>query len=153
MKSTLTSTLPILLAMATRLSHSPTMKSILFIVSTDGSVGAFVVAALRHPGKTQNKPVCVQGQLSSWNEIVRILEGLQSTKYTVTYTSIADVEKMEAEAWSKGDPAAVRLNVRRCMGTGNAKLENVSNNLSPEANIQTDLESIAKKVLMKQGLL
>lgn len=129
------------------------MKSIQLKFKTDCSVGAFVVAVLRQPEKTHNKLICVQGQLSSWNEIVRILERLQSTKYTVTYTSIDDVEKKEAEAWSKGDPAAVRLNLRRCMGTGNAKLNNVNNDLFPEVKVQTDLETIAKKALTKQGLL
>lgn len=71
----------------------------------------------------------------------------------MTYTSIGDVEKKEAEAWSKGDPAAVRLNLRRCMGTGNAKLNDVNNDLFPEVKIQTDLKTIAKKALTKQGLL
>ena len=139
--------------MVTRLFHLPVMKSILLNFTADGSVGAFVVAVLRHPGKTHNKLICVQGQLSSWNEIVRILEGLQSTRYIVTHTSIADVEKKEAEARSKGDPAAVRLSLRRSMGTGNAKLNNVDNDLFPEVKVQTDLESIARKALAKQGLL
>jgi hypothetical protein len=120
---------------------------------TDYSVGNFVVAVLRHPAETHNQLVCVQGQLSSWNGIVEILEELQSTKYTVTYKSIADAEAMEEVAWRKGDPNAVRLNLRRCMGTGNAKLETVSNDLFPEFKATTDLKRIARKALIKQELL
>jgi len=116
-------------------------------------VGEFVVAVLQRPGETHNKLVCVQGQLSSWNEIVKILEGLQSRKYTVTYTSIAEVEEKETEAWKKGDPSAARLNLRRCMGTGNAKLDNVDNDLFPEFKATTSLENIARAALTKQGLL
>jgi hypothetical protein len=117
------------------------------------SVGAFVVAVIRKPAETQNKLICVQGQLSSWNEIVRILEGLQSTKYTVTYTSIAEAEVQEAKAWKNGDPSAFRLNLRRCIGTGNAKLNNVNNDLFPEVKVTTSLENSARKALTKQGLL
>jgi hypothetical protein len=95
----------------------------------------------------------VQGQRSSWNEIVRILENLQGTKYTVTYTSIAEVEEKEADGWKKGDPIAVRLNLRRCMGTGNAQLLNVNNDLFPEVKASTNLENVARKALTKQGLL
>lgn len=134
-------------------SHSPAMKSMTPAYGVDVSVGAFVVAVLRKPMETQNTLICVQGQLSSWNEIVRIMEGLQSRKYTVTYESIAEVEAREAEAWKKGDPSAVRLNLRRCMGTGNAKLNNVNNDLFPEVKVTTSLENIARKALTKQGLL
>jgi hypothetical protein len=119
----------------------------------DRSVGNFVVAILLHPEETQNKLICVQGQLSSWDEIVAILEKLQGTKYKVTYTSIADAEAMEEQAWAEGSPNAFRLNLRRCMGTGNAKLEHVDNAMFPEVQVTTDLEAIAKKALQKKGLL
>jgi len=139
--------------MEMRQSHSPAMQSILSLFLAKFSVGAFVVSVLLHPEETKNKLVCVEGQPSSWNEIVRILEKLQSSKYSVTYQSIAEVEALEAEAWSKKDPGAVRLNLRRCMGTGNAKLGQVDNDLFPDFKATTNLESLARAALVKQGLL
>ena len=134
-------------------SHSPVTKSGLQCFIADCSVGAFVVSVLLHPEQTENKLVCVEGQPSSWNGVIKILEKLQSTKYTVTYQSIAEVQALEAEAWGKKDPGAVRLNLRRCMGTGNAKLVKVDNNLFPDFKATTNLESLAKATLVKQGLL
>ena len=134
-------------------SHLPVTKSGLQRFTADCSVGAFAVSVLLHPEQTKNKLVCVEGQPSSWNGIIIILEKLQSTKYTVTYQSIAEVEALEAEAWGKKDPSAVRLNLRRCMGTGNAKLTQVDNDLFPDFKATTNLESLAKAALVKQGLL
>lgn len=129
------------------------MKCILQYGLADYSVGSFVVSVLLHPEETKNKLVCVEGQQSSWNGIVRILEKLQSTKYAVTYQSIAEVQALETEAWAKKDPGAVRLNLRRCMGTGNAKLTKVDNDMFPDFKATTNLESLAKAALVKQGLL
>jgi hypothetical protein len=117
------------------------------------SVGNFVVAILLHPEETENRLISVQGQLSSWDEIISILEKLQGVKYSVKYTSLQDAEEAEEQAWIDGSPAAFRLNLRRCMGTGNAKLENVDNGLFPEVKVTTNLEEIAKKALVKKGLL
>ena len=116
-------------------------------------MGNFVVAVLLHPAETRNKVICVEGQQSSWDEIISILEKLQGTKYSVKYTSIAEAEPIEEEAWADGNPVAFRLNLRRCMGTGNAKLEHVDNGMFPEVKVTTDLEAIAKKSLIKKGLL
>jgi len=139
--------------MEMRRSHSPVTKSGLQCFIADCSVGAFVVSVLLHPEQTKNKLVCVEGVASSWNGIIKILEKLQSAKYTVTYQSIAEVEVLEAEAWGKKDPGAVRLNLRRCMGTGNAKLAKVDNKLFPDFEATTNLESLARATLVKQGLL
>ena len=117
------------------------------------SVGNFVVATLLHPEETENRLICVQGQLSSWDEIISILEKLQGVKYSVKYTSLQDAEEVEERAWLEGSPFAFRLNLRRCMGTGNAKLENVDNGMFPEVKVTTNLEEIAKKALIKKGLL
>ena len=130
--------------------YPPARKSVAYEVF---SVGNFVVAILLHPEETQNKLICVEGQVSSWDEIISFLEKLQGTKYTVKYTSIADAEAMEEEAWREGSPTAIRLNLRRCMGTGNAKLEHVDNAMFPEVKVTTDLEAIAKKALIAKGLL
>lgn len=139
--------------MEMRQSHSPAMKSSLQYGLADCSVGSFVVSVLLHPEETKNKLVCVEGQSSSWNGIVRILEKLQSTKYAVTYQSIAEVQALETEAWGRKDPGAVRLNLRRCMGTGNAKLTKADNGMFPDFKATTNLESLAKAALVKQGLL
>jgi hypothetical protein len=132
--------------------RSQAMKSTSqFIPPSFYSIGAFTTAVLRHPAETRNKLVCVEGQRGSWNAIVKILESLQKTKYTVAYTSIEDAQVQESEAWSKGDPTAARLNLRRCMGTGNGKLDKVDNDLFPEFKATTDLESIARTELRRRG--
>ena len=149
------STLPISLAMETLQSPLPATKSQppFILQNTYISLGNFVVAILLHPEETRNKTICVEGQRSSWDEIISIFEKLQGTKYSVKYTSIAEAEAMEEQAWAEGSPAAFRLNLRRCMGTGNAKLEHVDNGMFPEVKVTTDLEAIAKKTLIKKGLL
>jgi len=111
------------------------------------------VAVLGHPEETKNKLVCVQGQLSSWGGIIRILEKLQGVKYTIKTVPIAEAEAAEKQAWAEKNPAAVRMNLRRCMGTGNAQLKQVDNDKFPEFKATTDLEAIAKKSLIKKGLL
>jgi len=123
------------------------------IQNTYSSMGNFVVAILLQPAETRNKVIRVEGQQSSWDEIISILEKLQGTKYSVKYTSIVEAEPIEEDAWEDGNPAAFRLNLRRCMGTGNAKLEPVDNGMFPEVKVTTDLEAIAKKTLIKKGLL
>ena len=116
-------------------------------------MGNFTVATLRHPEETKNKLVCVQGEPSSWGGIVRVLEKLQGAKYTIKTVSIADAEAAEKQAWAEKNPVAVRMNLRRCMGTGNAQLTQVDNDKFPEFKATTDLEAIGKRVLTKKGLL
>jgi hypothetical protein len=71
----------------------------------------------------------------------------------VTFTSLVEAEEKLAEAWGKDVPAAARLTIRICMGSGNAQLKIVDNDLFPEVKPTTNLESIAKKALTKQGLI
>lgn len=130
-----------------------TQSSLLPDDEAKNSVGNFVVAILLHPEETKNRLICVQGQLSCWDEIIASLEKLQGVKYSVKYTSLQDAEELEERAWSEGTPLAFRLNLRRCMGTGNAKLENVDNEMFPEVKVTTNMEEIAKKALIKKGLL
>lgn len=66
--------------------------------------------------------------------------------------SLADAEAKEAEAWGNDITMALRYNLRRCMGTGNAQLKHIDNGLFPEAKASTNLEGIAKKALIKKGL-
>ena len=130
------------------------MKSISFFsVSHYSSVGEFTVAVLQHPAETRNKLIRVHGQRSSWNGIVKVLEKVQSAKYTVTYTSISEAEAKEAGLWKTDLPVAVRLNLRRCMGTGNANFAGIDNGLFPEVRPTTNLESIARKALTNKGCL
>jgi hypothetical protein len=135
-------------------SHSRVMKSTPYSISlAHTSVGAFTTAVLLRPDEAKNRSVSVQGELSSWHGLIKILERLQNKKWDITYTSIPDVEAQEKEAWGKGDPSAVRLNLRRCMGTGNAKLDHVDNDLFSDFKATTNLEKIAMVALERQGLL
>jgi hypothetical protein len=94
----------------------------------------------------------VEGTVASWNDIIKLLEKIQGTKYTVNYLSTEDAQAQESEFWAAGNPAAARYALRRVMAQGGAKLPVAQNNLFPEVKVTTNLENIIKKVLEDRGI-
>jgi hypothetical protein len=117
------------------------------------STAAYVVAVLSHPEETKNATIRVEGAISSWNQIIQLLEKIQGRQYVVTYESTEDARAKEIEFWAGGDPRAARYALRRVMAEGNAKLPVVQNGIFPEVKPTTDLQNIITEVLREKGLL
>ena len=91
------------------------------------SVGKFVVAALLHPEVSKNRALIVNSFTTTPHEIVKEFEKQTNSKWTVTYTSLDDLRKLEEESWEKGHPSAASMTLRRIWTEGGTLYDKMDN--------------------------
>ncbi|KAH8906427.1 NAD(P)-binding protein [Coniochaeta sp. PMI_546] len=118
-------------------------------------VGKAVASILKHPEQTANKYLSVASFNVSLNEIIKTIEELTGTTYTVNKVSSADLQKLGEEKLSKGDysafgPLVTAWNYADGAGKG----------LTPETSAnellglkEEDLKETVKAWLVKEGQL
>lgn len=90
-------------------------------------VGKFVVAALLHPEVSKNRALIVNSFTTTPHEIVKEFEKQTNSKWTVTYTSLDDLRKLEEESWEKGHPSAASMTLRRIWTEGGTLYDKMDN--------------------------
>lgn len=105
-----------------------------------------------NPEETKNVTIRVEGEVATWNDMIRLLEKAQGKPYTVTYESTVEAQAKEVKARADGDPGAARFALRRVMAQGNAKLPVVENCLFPKVKVTTNLEAIVIAALKSKGI-
>lgn len=114
-----------------------------------------MASILKHPEQTANKYLSVASFNVSLNEIIKTIEELTGTTYTVNKVSSADLQKLGEEKLSKGDysafgPLVTAWNYADGAGKG----------LTPETSAnellglkEEDLKETVKAWLAKEGQL
>jgi len=126
-----------------------------FQTSNLNFIGKAVASILKHPEQTANKYLSVASFNVSLNEIIKTVEELTGTTYTVNKASSADLQKLGEDKLSKGDFSAFGPLVtvwNYADGAGKA--------LTPETSAnellglkEEDLKATVKEWLVKQGQL
>jgi hypothetical protein len=113
-----------------------------------GSVGKFVVAALKSPETSIGKALKVQSFVVTPNEVLAEYEQQTGSKWEVTKTPLDEIRAFEAKLWAEGNPRATLVTLRRIWAEGGtlyAQNDNGALGLKPES--LDSLEVAVKKAL------
>ncbi|KXT06734.1 hypothetical protein AC578_8481 [Pseudocercospora eumusae] len=120
-------------------------------LSTMRDVGKFVVAALLHPEQAKNKALRVSSFTTTPNELLAEFEKQTGgQKWSVSYTSLEELKKLEDEAWAKGSPKAGTLTLRRIWTSGGTLYEKRDNQLIGMDEGIDDLQSTVRQAIEVQ---
>lgn len=107
------------------------------------SVAKLVVKALLHPEISRNRSLRVNSFITTPEDILSEFERqCGGEKWSVTYTSLADLRQMEKEAWKNGDSMAPIFSLRRIWTEGGTSIESRDN----DAIDGNDMECLADAV-------
>lgn len=76
------------------------------------------VAALRHPVESKNKALIVNSFTTTPNKILKVYERQTGENWSVQYTSLEQLKKIEIEAWEKVGIKATGVTLRRIWTEG-----------------------------------
>ena len=118
-------------------------------------VGRAVASVLKHPEQTANKYLSVASFNVSLNEIIKTIEELTGTTYTVNKVSSAELVKTGEEKLAKGDFSAfVQLVTAWNYADGADKALTKETSANELLGLQEeDLKATVKSWLQKQGKL
>lgn len=108
------------------------------------------MAALQHPENTANRALIVNSFTTTPKEILAEYERQTGAKWDVIYTSLADLERGEKEAWEKGVPFAAVFTLRRIWTQGGTLYESRDNDLIKAPPSETLESAVAKAIKAQQ---
>ncbi|KAF2478845.1 isoflavone reductase [Neohortaea acidophila] len=120
-------------------------------LTTMRDVGKLVVAALQHPEEARNRALRVNSFTATPKEILAEFERQTGGQpWSVAFTSLAQLEELEREAWAKSDPKAGGLTLRRIWTSGRTLYDARDNGLiGMEDGVET-LESAVRQAIKVQ---
>lgn len=126
-----------------------------FQASNLNYVGKAVASILQHPEQTANKYLSVSSFQPSHNEIIKIVEELTGTKFTVNRVDSEELQKQGEEKLAQGDfsaflPLLQRWNFADGKGHAPSKEDSADELLGLERD---DLRASVKAWLEKSGKL
>ncbi|KAF4312327.1 NmrA-like protein [Botryosphaeria dothidea] len=119
-------------------------------LTTMDDVGTLLVAALQHPENTANRALIVNSFTTTPKEILAEYERQTGAKWDVVYTSLADLERGEKEAWEEGVPFAAVFTLRRIWTQGGTLYESRDNDLIKAPSSETLESAVAKAIKAQQ---
>jgi hypothetical protein len=109
-------------------------------------VGRLVVAALRYPAASKNKALIVNSYTTTPNEILAEYERQLGTKFSVKFTSLDELKKLEQEAWERVGIAATGFTLRRIWTEGGTLYDFRDNEKIGFTTPQTLQESVTEAI-------
>jgi hypothetical protein len=112
------------------------------------SVGKLLVQALLHPEESRNKALKVNSFTTTDLEILHEFEKQTGGEpWKVSYTTVADLERLEKEAWEKGVPYATLFTLKRIWAEGGTLYERRDNHLiEGETVVETLQDAVAESI-------
>lgn len=99
---------------------------------------------MRNPAASRNRALIVNSFTTTPNEILAEFERQTGSRWTVEYTPLDELRKLEEAAWEKGDPYATGYTLRRIWTEGGTLYQSNDNG---EINVGApDLETLADAV-------
>ena len=115
------------------------------------SVGRLVVACLQHPSESEDKVIIVNSFTATPNEILAEFEKQTSAKWTVSYTTLEELKKVETRAWEEGTPYATSTTLRRIWTEGGTLYNKPRDNgLLGDPKMETLADQV-KQIIEKQS--
>lgn len=107
-----------------------------------------LVLALLHPEESRNKALRVNSFTTTDREILREFEKQTGGEpWKVSYTSVADLEKLEKKAWEEGVPYATRFTLKRIWAEGGTLYDKRDNYLiDGESIVDTLQDAVAQSI-------
>ncbi|CAK7233139.1 hypothetical protein SBRCBS47491_008507 [Sporothrix bragantina] len=96
-------------------------------MTTVSDVGRALVAVLKHPEATENKAVLVHSFVATPDELLKEYERQTGRPWTVSYTSMDELKKIEEDAWAAEHPVASIFTLRRIWAEGKTLYEKTDN--------------------------
>lgn len=87
-------------------------------LTTMADVGRQLVAVMKNPGYCDGKAIKVNSFVTTPHEILAEFERQTEAKWTVSYTSLDELRRLEAEAWESGNALASIYTLRRIWTEG-----------------------------------
>ncbi|KAK3110426.1 hypothetical protein LTR53_015298 [Teratosphaeriaceae sp. CCFEE 6253] len=113
-------------------------------------LGTLVVKALLHPEDTRNRALRVNSFTATHNEVLAEFEKQLGEKFSVSYTSLDELKRLEREAWEKGDPLATPITLRRIWSGGGTLYERRDNGLIDGEDTET-LATVVERIIRSQS--
>ena len=82
------------------------------------SVGKLVVECIRHPAESEDKILIVNSFTTTPKDILAEFEKQTGSEWTVSYTSLEDLKRVEAQSWKDGADYATEATLRRIWTEG-----------------------------------
>jgi hypothetical protein len=114
-------------------------------------VGTLLVASLLHPEESRNKALIVNSFTTTPDDILAEFEKQTASEWEVTYTSLDELKKLEAEAYASEKPFAVGFTLKRIWTEGGTLYEKRDNGLIGEPILET-LADVVREVIQQQRL-
>lgn len=113
-------------------------------------MGKLVVTCLQHPSESEDKILIVNSFTATPNEILAEFEKQTGEKWAVSYTSLEDLKKVEAQAWDEGAPYATPATLRRIWTEGGTLYSKPRDNgLVGDPKMETLADQV-KQIIEKQ---
>lgn len=92
-------------------------------------MGKLLVASLLHPDESKNRALVVNSFTTTPNEILTEYKRQAGGDWQVTHTPLAELKKLEEQAWERGDASATLYTLRRIWTEGGTLYEKRDNEL------------------------
>ncbi|KAK2749663.1 hypothetical protein FQN57_005885 [Myotisia sp. PD_48] len=123
-------------------------------LTTMADVGKLVVAALLHPEISKNRALKVNSFTTTPAEILAEFERQTGgDKWSVTYTPIDELRKLEEEAWSTGNLMATVYTLRRIWTEGGTLYEKRDNEAIDAPPMETLQDVVSLAIKAQPGLV
>ena len=120
-------------------------------LTTMKDVGKLVVAALKSPEASRNCALRVNSFTTTPKQIVAEFERQTGgSPWTVSYTSLDQLKKIEEQAWADGNPRAGPLTLRRIWTEGGTLYEHRDNELIGMEDGMDSLQDAVKQAIKVQ---
>ncbi|KAK5120742.1 hypothetical protein LTR85_006100 [Meristemomyces frigidus] len=138
-------------------SFDPQQKKAVLLGSGDEPVsfttmpdlGKLLVASLRHPQVGRNGALKVNSFTATPHQIVAEFEKQTGAKWTVSYTPLEELKRLEQQAWQEKDPMATIYTLRRIWTEGGTLYEKRDNGLIDAEDMET-LEVAVSRALQAE---
>ncbi|TVY47790.1 Isoflavone reductase-like protein [Lachnellula occidentalis] len=123
-----------------------------FTTPKECSVGKLVVKALLYPEASNKRALKVNSFTTTPADIVAEFEKQTGDKWTVTYTSLAQLKELEAAAWENKAPLAPIYTLRRIWAEGGTLYVKRDNSLiDAEDNMETLADAVRDAIITQRS--
>ncbi|KAK7413258.1 hypothetical protein QQX98_007846 [Neonectria punicea] len=117
-------------------------------LTTMADVGRLLVAVLKHPEVCDGKAIRVNSLVTTPREILSEFERQTDSKWTVKYTPLEELRRLESTAWASNNPLATIYTLRRIWTGGGTLYDKTDNEAIGMMDMDT-LEMVVQEAVMR----
>ncbi|KXS98408.1 hypothetical protein AC578_1767 [Pseudocercospora eumusae] len=117
-------------------------------LTTMADCGRALLGVLQHPEACDGKAVIVHSFITTPHATLREFERQMNAKWSLDYTSLADLRALEDQAWAQSNPLAALYTLRRIWTEGSTLYSKIDNEAIGLAKTDT-LEMVVQAAVVK----